>query len=60
MVKSVDPDGTNSVTDKKNKLNRDLQEEGEEVEEYGDTVGEMTSPAPVIPPNRTGNNNYLK
>ncbi|KAM9334648.1 uncharacterized protein col7a1l [Symphorus nematophorus] len=58
MVKSVDPDGTNSVTEKKNKLNRDLQEEGmeeegEEVEEYGDTVGEMTSPAPVILPNRT-------
>ncbi|XP_044041741.1 collagen alpha-1(VII) chain isoform X2 [Siniperca chuatsi] len=62
MVKSVDPDGTTSVTEKKNvpddvvvSLNSDLheegmQEEGEEVEEkeYGDQVGEMTSPAPEI------------
>lgn len=77
MVKSVDPDGTTSVTEKKNKtdnvvqsLNRDLHEEGmeedaEEVEEYGDKVGEMASPAPVILeekeilPNRTGNDNYF-
>ncbi|XP_070710328.1 collagen alpha-1(VII) chain [Pempheris klunzingeri] len=57
MVKSVDPDGTTSVTEERNEsddvvisLNRDRHEEGmeEEVEEYGETVGEMTSPAPVI------------
>ncbi|XP_078021207.1 uncharacterized protein col7a1l isoform X2 [Epinephelus lanceolatus] len=64
IVKSVDPDGTTAVTDKyKNKagdveisLNRDLhkermEEEGEEVEDYGDKLGETTSP--VILPNRT-------
>ncbi|XP_045928379.1 collagen alpha-1(VII) chain [Micropterus dolomieu] len=58
MVKSVDPDGTTSVTEKKTmpddaavSLNNDLhEEEVEEVEkgEYGDKVGEMTSPAPEI------------
>ncbi|XP_070785049.1 collagen alpha-1(VII) chain [Enoplosus armatus] len=63
MVKSVDPDGTTSVTEKKKEpddvavsLNRDLQgegmQEGEEAEveeeEYGDEVGGMSSPAPVI------------
>lgn len=76
MVKSVDPDGTTSANEKKNvpddvatSLNREdgMEEEGEEAEEaeYGDKVGEMTSPAPVILedkgilPNRTGNNNYF-
>lgn len=73
MVRSVDPDGTTSVAEKKNmsddvlaSLNRDLQEEeGEEWEEYGDKEGEMTSPAPVIYgekgilPNHTGNDNYF-
>lgn len=75
MVKSVDPDGTTSVTEKKTmpddaavSLNNDLhEEEGEEVEkgEYGDKVGEMTSPAPEILEekrilqNHTGNYNYL-
>ncbi|XP_051247897.1 collagen alpha-1(VII) chain isoform X3 [Dicentrarchus labrax] len=68
MVKSVDPDGTTSVTEKKNvsedvlvSVNHDVHEEviEKEVEEYGDNVGEMTSPAPVIHeekgilPNRT-------
>lgn len=75
MVKSVDPDGTTSVTEKKTmpddaavSLNNDLhEEEVEEVEkgEYGDKVGEMTSPAPEILEekrilqNHTGNYNYL-
>ncbi|XP_034529605.1 collagen alpha-1(VII) chain [Notolabrus celidotus] len=60
MVKSVDPDGTNSMTEKKVvptdvviSLSRDLHnqgvsEDGDEVYEYGDDVGEMSSPAPVI------------
>lgn len=60
MIKSVDPDETTSVTEKKNEPddvlvshNRDLHEEGmggggEEVEEHGDQEGETSSPAPVI------------
>lgn len=66
MVKSVDPDETTSVTEKKRNeldkealsLNRDLQEGGEE--EHGDKVGEATTPAaPIleemgIRPNSTG------
>ncbi|XP_030295316.1 collagen alpha-1(VII) chain isoform X2 [Sparus aurata] len=54
IVKSVDPDGTTSVTEKKRNeldkealsLNRDLQEGGEE--EHGDKVGEATTPAAPI------------
>ncbi|XP_070847875.1 uncharacterized protein [Chaetodon trifascialis] len=66
MVKSVDPDGTTAVTEHEPDdvlpfVNRDLNKEGEEEEkeEYGDKMGEMTSPAPVIReengilPNRT-------
>ncbi|XP_041820381.1 collagen alpha-1(VII) chain [Chelmon rostratus] len=68
MVKSVDPDGTTAVTEKKNEadevlpfLNPVLHEKGEEEEEekdHGDNAGEMTSPAPMIEengilPNRT-------
>ncbi|XP_071358384.1 collagen alpha-1(VII) chain isoform X2 [Trachinotus anak] len=69
MVKSVDPDGTTTVTDSENEpedevtpLSREGAEEAgerEEEEEYGDRVEEITSPAPVIlgeggmPPNRT-------
>ncbi|TKS90840.1 Collagen alpha-1(VII) chain [Collichthys lucidus] len=54
MVKSVDPDGTTSVAEKKNtsddvSASLPLQEEeGEEWEEYGDKEGDMTSPAPVV------------
>lgn len=69
MVKSVDPDGTTAVTENKKEpddvvisLSRDLHEEGmeeEEVEDYGDELGEMTSPSPVILPNCTGNYNYF-
>lgn len=74
MVKSVDPDGTTAVTEKKNEadevlpfLNPVLHEKGEEEEEekdHGDNAGEMTSPAPMIEengilPNRTGNNDYF-
>ncbi|XP_065807427.1 collagen alpha-1(VII) chain isoform X1 [Labrus bergylta] len=55
MVKSVDPDGTDSETEKNDmviSLNRDLLEEGMEedveyMEEYEDNVEEITSPAPV-------------
>ncbi|XP_035852104.1 collagen alpha-1(VII) chain isoform X2 [Sander lucioperca] len=62
MVKSVDPDGTTAVTESQNEpddvvisLHHDLHKEGmeEEGEEYGDKLGEITSPAPVIRPNRT-------
>lgn len=68
MVKSVDPDGTTAVTESQNEpddvvisLHHDLHKEGmeEEGEEYGDKLGEITSPAPVIRPNRTGKNNYF-
>lgn len=77
MVKSVDPDQTASVTERTNEPhdvllshNRDLHQEGmddedEDVEEYGDRQGEMTSPAPMIleesgtPPAHTGNINYF-
>ena len=66
MVKSVDPDGTTSVTERKINepddevppRNRDLQEGGDE--EHGDKVGEVTTPAPLIleemgiRPNSTG------
>ncbi|KAF3705128.1 Collagen alpha-1(VII) chain Long-chain collagen [Channa argus] len=38
MVKSVDPDGTNTMTDSKNEP---------EEEDYGDKVEDSTSPAPV-------------
>lgn len=61
MVKSVDPDGTATVTDSKNEpedvatpLSRDIHEGAGEVgeqveeEEYGERVEEMSSPAPVI------------
>lgn len=72
MVKSVDPDGTTAVIENKKEqedavisLNPDrhkagmLEEEGEEVEEYGDQLEEKTSPAPGILPNSTGNNNHF-
>ncbi|KAM8909698.1 uncharacterized protein col7a1l [Spinachia spinachia] len=65
MVKSVDPDGTTAVMEngKEQKdvlisLNPDhhkegMEEEGEEVDEYGDQLEAKSSPAPVILPNRT-------
>ncbi len=71
LVKSVDPDGTTSVTGKQNEpgyalasLKRDFHEEGEEAVKYRDQGGEMTRSAPKILeekeilPNRTGNDNY--
>lgn len=70
LVRSVDPDETVSVTEKKNEpgdvlhsQDLDLHEEGmqeEGVEEHGDLVGDLSSPAPVMleedrtQPNRTG------
>lgn len=67
MVKSVDPDGTATLTDDKKEpgdvvmsLSRDFTEDGTEEKEYRDTMDEPTSPAPVILlekgilPNQTG------
>ncbi|XP_074554044.1 uncharacterized protein col7a1l [Halichoeres trimaculatus] len=60
MVKSVDPDGTKSVTEEKSDpsdvvialtrgVNKQgVSEEGGEEYEYGDDVEDVTSPAPVI------------
>lgn len=54
MVKSVDPDQTTSVTERTNKalddvdLQEGMEDEDEDVEEYGDRWGETTSAAPVI------------
>ena len=63
MVKSVDPDGTTAVTENKKHpvdvvtpVNPDLPEEGVE-EGGGDTLGEVTTAAPVLLPNSTGNYN---
>lgn len=62
LVKSVDPDGTASSTERKNGSDHVLlssNELYEEWEEYEDEDGEMSAPAPAIPegnlPNRTGN-----
>lgn len=71
MVKSVDPDETVSVTEKKiehdvlHSQNLDLHEDEMQEEEHGDLVGDLSSPAPMILeedrtlPNRTGNMHYF-
>lgn len=59
MVKSVDPDGTTAVIKNKKEPGDKEVEEGEEVNEYEDTLERNTSPDPAILPNRTGNNNNL-
>lgn len=62
LVKSVDPDGTASLTERENGSDHVLlssNELYEEWEEYEDKDGEMSTPDPAIPegslPNRTGN-----